>query len=207
MTNRYYLQSADDSLVFDIKVPVGSGSALQALVKKTETNQWWSFEGVSGHPGLFYIVSADKGLVVDIKVPVGSGSALQALVKKTEANQWWSVVSAPGNVFDPKLNPPTTFIQIDPPAPINSFSVSGDGFPPGHPLTLSWLFVLDPAGDPEDSTSETVTVVTDISGVFTSTFGIVTPDIGSTLGIEVTDTVTGVSRNEQATWQGEGWNV
>jgi hypothetical protein len=207
MSNRYYLQSGDEKLVFDIKVPVASGSALQALDKKTEANQWWSFEGVSGHPGLFYIVSADNGLVVDIKVPVASGSALQALDKKTEANQWWSVVSAPGNVFDPKLNPPTTFIQIDPPVPPNSFSVGGDGFPAGHPLTLSWLFVVDPTGDPEDSTSDTVTVVADITGAFTSTFEIVTPDIGSTLGIEVTDTVTGVSRNEQATWQGEGWSV
>jgi hypothetical protein len=41
MSNQFWLQSAQDDLVFDIKVPVDSGSSLQALVKKDETNQYW----------------------------------------------------------------------------------------------------------------------------------------------------------------------
>jgi len=205
----YYIVSADMGLVVDIKTPVASGSGLQALEKKTESNQWWMFESVSGHAGNFYIVSAEAGLVVDIKTPVASGSGLQALEKKTESNQWWSVVSAPGNTFDPKLAPPVTFIQIDPPVTPTSFSVTGTGFPAGHELQLSWLYVLDPEGDPEDSTSETVSIGADISGAFSAgPFDIGAINVvGATLGIKVTDPATGASANEQATWQGDGWSL
>ena len=182
-------------------------------MKKTEANQWWTLESVSGQPGYFYIVSDDKGLVVDIKTPVASGSRLQALERETEANQWWSLVSAPGNTFDPKLSPPTTFIQLDPPEQPDSFSVTGTGFPLGHELTLSWLYVLDPGGAPEDATSDTVTVGADLTGAFTrrSWSGSWLPARRSgsrwTLGIKVTDPATGASANVQATWQGEAWSV
>jgi Ricin-type beta-trefoil lectin domain-like len=96
MSNQFWLQSAQDGLVFDIKEPVASGSALQTLVQKNETNQYWALEAVPGQPGYFWIVSADNGLVVDIKEPVASGSALQALVQKNEANQYWKLVPVPG---------------------------------------------------------------------------------------------------------------
>ncbi len=97
MSNTYYLESADQSLVIDIKVPVASGSGLQALVKKTESNQRWQFVPVSDGSPYFYLVSADQGLAVDIKTPVASGSGLQALVKKTESNQQWMSVPVADN--------------------------------------------------------------------------------------------------------------
>ena len=98
----------------------------------------------------YYLQSADESLVADIKTPVGSGSPLQALVKKTEANQWWSVSRRLGNVFDPKLNPPTPFILVDPPVARDSFGVSGDGFPrgdPGRPIRHALVMNTDPHRD------------------------------------------------------------
>jgi hypothetical protein len=92
MSNAYYLVSGESYLVLDIKVPVESGSPLQALVRKTENNQLWTFERVSPTSEYFYIVSADQGLSVDIKVPVESGAPLQALIRKTETNQQWRIV-------------------------------------------------------------------------------------------------------------------
>jgi len=95
-----YLQSAQDSLVIDINSTGGvkSGSPLQALVKKTEANQWWTTEDVPGKPGYFWIVSADQDLVIDINSSGGvkSGSKLQALVQKNEDNQYWTTVDVPG---------------------------------------------------------------------------------------------------------------
>jgi hypothetical protein len=95
-----YLQSAQDDLVIDINNAGGvkSGSPLQALVKKTEANQWWSTEDVPGKSGYFWIVSADQNLVIDINNSGGikSGSKLQALVQKNEDNQYWTAVDVPG---------------------------------------------------------------------------------------------------------------
>jgi hypothetical protein len=96
-----YLQSAEDLLVVDIKVPVNTGSPLQALVPKSEANQIWSTEPVPAKPGYFWIVSAAKGstgekLVVDIKMPVNAGSPLQALIQKNEGNQYWTTEPVPG---------------------------------------------------------------------------------------------------------------
>ena len=207
MANSYYLKSAKDRLVFDIKTPVSSGSPLQALDEKTEANQWWTFESVSDQAGYFYIVSADKGLVVDIKTPVGSGSLLQALDKKTEANQWWTFESAPGNTFNPKLSPPSTFVQLDPPVPPNSFVVSGTGFFPGRALTLSWIYAPQQGQGP-DNTADTLTVITDPTGSFDSSNGL--PLLASTtgtLGITVTDTVTGQKESESSYWDGTGWSA
>jgi hypothetical protein len=91
-----YLQSAQDGLVVDINNQGGvqSGSPLQALVMKSENNQYWTTQDVPGKPGYFWIVSADLGLVIDINNQGGvqSGSSLQALEKKNEANQWWTWV-------------------------------------------------------------------------------------------------------------------
>jgi len=113
---------AAQELVIDIKVPVASGSPLQALVKKSEKNQWWRFEDVPGQAGYFWIVSAAKDsagqeLVVDTKAPVASGSPLQALVKKSEKNQWWTL----------------TNIKIR--LGFNQFAITGTGFAPGSTAT------------------------------------------------------------------------
>jgi hypothetical protein len=90
-----YLQSAQSELVVDISTNGGirEGSALQALVRKAEANQYWTTEDVPGQPGYFWIVSADQGLVIDISNNNGgvkSGSQLQVLQKKAEANQYWT---------------------------------------------------------------------------------------------------------------------
>jgi len=92
MSDAYYLVSGESYLVLDIKVPVESGSPLQALERKNENNELWVFERVSPTSQYFYIISADQGLAVDIKVPVKSGASLQALVRKTENNQQWRLV-------------------------------------------------------------------------------------------------------------------
>ena len=105
MANTYYLTSASQGLVIDIKEgsngSTGSGSLLQALNQKPENNQYWSFEPVSSKPGYFHIVSADQGLAIDIKEgsngSVGSGSPLQALNKKDEDNQYWTTLPIAGN--------------------------------------------------------------------------------------------------------------
>jgi len=98
-----YLQSASQNLVIDINNSGGieSGSPLQALVQKTEANQWWTTLPVPDVPGYFWIVSAVDGLVIDINNTGGikSGSTLQALVQKNEANQYWTtqaVADKPG---------------------------------------------------------------------------------------------------------------
>jgi hypothetical protein len=101
IVSNQYLQSAYEGLVFDIKDPVASGSPLQALGPKLESNQYWSTKDVPGQPGYFWIVSGAKDsggdeLVVDISTPVQSGSLLQALVQKSEANQWWTFKDVPG---------------------------------------------------------------------------------------------------------------
>jgi hypothetical protein len=95
-----YLQSANQNLVIDIESTGGiaSGSPLQALTKKTESNQWWTTLDVPGKPGYFWIVSAVDNLVIDISETGGvkSGSALQALVQKAEDNQYWTTKDVPG---------------------------------------------------------------------------------------------------------------
>jgi hypothetical protein len=95
-----YLQSAQDGLVVDINNQGGvqSGSPLQALVMKSENNQYWTTQDVPGKPGYFWIVSADLGLVIDINDQKGvqSGSPLQALVMKDEDNQYWTTQDVPG---------------------------------------------------------------------------------------------------------------
>jgi hypothetical protein len=106
MGNTYYIKSADSGLCIDIKVdskdPVGKGSTLQAIGKKTEPNQQWAFSAVSGSPGYYWIQSiADTSLYIDIKEnsngAVASGSPLQLLELKKEANQYWMAVQGPSN--------------------------------------------------------------------------------------------------------------
>jgi len=202
----FYILSADQGLAVDIKTPVGSASPLQAYEQKTEANQWWQFKSVPGQAGYFHILSADQGLAVDIKTPVGSGSPLQAYEQKTEANQWWTFESAPGNTFNPKLNPPTTFVQLDPSVPPNSFVVSGTGFFPGRALTLSWLYAPQQGQGP-DNTTATLTVTTDPTGAFDSANGLpVLSSTTGTLNISVTDTVTGQKVTESSYWNGTSWS-
>jgi len=95
----YYLQSAQDDLVIDINNSGGvhSGSALQALVKKTEANQLWTTADVPGKQGYFWIISADPVGVIDINNAGGikPGSKLQVLEQKSEDNQYWTAVDVP----------------------------------------------------------------------------------------------------------------
>ena len=204
-TGLFYITSNDQGLVVDIKTPVSSGSLLQALIRKTESNQWWKFQPVANKPGYFHIVSADDALVVDIKDPVSSGSPLQALIQKSELNQWWKFVSASGNQFNPQISPPSTFIQLDPPEPASSFVVSGSGYFPGRPLTFSWIYTE--TGD-SLSTSDSVTIDADAGGDFVTVAQL--PQLASstgTLGIELTDTVTGKQETEEYYWNGLEWSA
>jgi hypothetical protein len=172
-----YLQSAQGLLVVHIKVPVTSGSPLQALVAKSEANQVWTTEDVPGKPGYFWIVSAAKDstgdkLVVDIKVPVNSGSPLQALIQKNEDNQYWTTESVPGKpgyfwivsaakdsagdklVFDIKVpvnsgsplqaliqknedNQYWTYTNVQIELGFQQFAITGTGFAPGSTATGS----------------------------------------------------------------------
>jgi hypothetical protein len=106
----FWIRSSDGGLVIDISTADGgvkSGSRLQALTKKLESNQYWTTEDVPGKPGYFWIVSADGGLVIDIDNSGGvrSGSVLQALEKKNETNQYWKWVEVP------KVTAPSVMIR------------------------------------------------------------------------------------------------
>lgn len=97
-----------------------------------------------------------------------------------------------------------TFIQLDPPEPPSSFSATGSGFYPGHPLTLSWIYT-----DSFGATSDTVTVNADPTGSFDSFNSLpeLAGDSSGTLGLEVTDPATGAHVSETAQWNGEAWGL
>jgi hypothetical protein len=100
MSNLYQLISplaggGGDLYTLDIKVPVESGSLLQAIQSKSEANEYWTFQPMESGSSHYYILSADQGLAVDIRDPVQPGALVQALVMKpspNEHNQHWQMV-------------------------------------------------------------------------------------------------------------------
>lgn len=91
----YGLASGYTNKAVDIKVPVGSGSLLQAIAAKDEANQRWVFEPVSPGSSRYYILNADKSLAIDVRDPAQPGAELLALDMKpgrVEQHQHWIMV-------------------------------------------------------------------------------------------------------------------
>lgn len=198
MANKYYLNSADSGLVFDIKEPVGSGSTIQALVKKTESNQQWTaVDGPANQPQYVYLQSGTDGLVVDIKEPVSSGSALQALVKKKENNQLWTVTSAPGNSFSPSFSISTGFDPI-------GFNISGKAWFPGAQVSVLFIYEDLDTGDSASNSGAPALIRVNLGGEFQSDIGIdiLSTDPNGTLQVSVTDSVNGLSQTGTYTCTG-----
>ena len=97
MSVKYLQSAADGGLVVDIDNSGGvkSGSRLQVLDKKKESNQWWTMVPAPG--GYFWIQSSEGDLVIDIDNTGGvkSGSQLQVLKAKNETNQYWKIADVP----------------------------------------------------------------------------------------------------------------
>lgn len=205
----HILSAGQNNLAVDIKAPAASRARLQVFTKNNGANQLWKFAWFMSDfsHAYFSILSANQGLAIDIKTPVASGSPLQAFEPKSEdLNQLWTFVPAPTNTpLQPHLRPPTTFIPLDPEDPPNSFNVSGTGFFPIHYLTLSWLYTI--SGGSGLSTSDSVAVLTDPTGAFSSFNQL--PDLvdTGTLEISVTDPATGEAKTETAYWNGIAWAV
>jgi|GEM_PF-6872508 hypothetical protein len=205
MSNAYYIKSADNNLVFDIKVPVASGSPLQALVQKNEANQHWTIKNAPWDPHMqyFYIMSGDNSLVIDIKMPVASGSPLQALVEKKEANQLWKI-ETPGKDFSPSFGINVVF------DPALGFVISGSGWFPGSNVSVTFNYT-----DKNDTLStnrdDPTLLRVDLGGCFGTHWQdyVSAPLSDDTepgnLSISVTDTVNNLSKSQSYTYYGGGF--
>ena len=188
----YFIQQpGDNGLCVDIaetKGKVSSGSALQLLKLKKESNQYWKVvggpAGTDGVTPFFYLQSKDDSLVIGIASPAGSGSLLQALKKTSDSTQLWTLISAsPDNIFNPALQ---AGMSYDPP----SVTVTGTGFMPGAQVSVSWGYETT-EGPLEDCTGGPTLFRSDLNGYFTGTVTSSSTNVGVIGTLNVTASYPG----------------